>query len=454
MIQGGVDSNSLSQEYAGAALGDARLSGRLVRLAVRMAASPASSFPKALTEAELEAAYRFFGNGRVSSDAILEPHVGQTLRRLPAGEVALAVHDTTTLSFRDEGQREGFGTLSGGAQNLWTHATLLVRADGSRCPLGLIALSTETSIRHGRWADHVEETEGRMEAPNQLVHVMDREADDYALYAKLTAIKARFVIRLKHDRRVADSESAIKVSEALSRALVIAEREVTLGSRHTPRGKKTRKTHPPRAARVAALSVASTPISLLKPVERKGDLAEQLEMYAVRVWEASPPAGEPPIEWTLLTSEPCDTPEALLRVVDWYRARWIIEEFFKAMKTGCSIEKRQLESFNTFSKAVAFFAPIAWQLLLLRHRAQNEPDADGAASLPDGMLEVLRHIARKPLPPEPTAQEVLYAVAALGGHLKRNGPPGWQTLGQGYEKLREATEIWTLATRAARSDQS
>lgn len=446
--------DNLTQEYAGATFGDIRLSHRLVLLAGRMAASPASSFPKALTEAELEGAYRFFGNSRISPDAILEPHVRQSLRRLPVGEVALAVHDTTTLSFRDEGQREGFGTVSGGAQNLWTHATLLVKADGSRCPLGLVALSTETSMRHGRWADHVEEAESWMGGAGQLVHIMDREADDYALYAKLAATKARFVIRLKHDRRVADGDSAIKVSNALSRAVVIAEREVMLGARHTPRGSKTRKIHPPRTARVATLSVASTPITLLKPVERKGDLAGHLEMYAVRVWEASPPIGEPAVEWTLLTSEPCDSAEALLRVVDWYRARWLIEEFFKAMKTGCSIEKRQLESFGSFSNAVAFFAPIAWQLLLLRYRAQHEQDADGRASLPDGMLEVLRHIARKPLPLAPTAQDVLYAVAALGGHLKRNGPPGWQTLGHGYEKLRDATEIWTLALRAARSDQS
>lgn len=449
-----MSSDSVNQEYAGAALKDTRLSNRLVRLAACMWASPASSFPKALTESELEGAYRFFGNGKVTPDGVLGPHVQQTLRRARDCDVVLAIHDTTTLSFRNEGCREGFGSLSGRAQNLWTHATLLVKADGSRCPLGIVGLSTETTIRHGRWADHVEQAEGAVEAPSQLVHVMDREADDYALYAKLLEGRRRFVIRLKHDRRVEGNDAVMTVSEALTHATVSADREVNLSARHTPRGSKTRKVHPPRTRRVAALSVASTPITLLKPVDRKGALPERLEMYAVRVWEASPPANEPAVEWTLLTSEPSDTPEALLRAVDWYRARWLIEEFFKAMKTGCSIEKRQLESFDAFSKAVAFFAPLAWQLLRMRHRAQHQPDADGRASLPHGMLEVLRHIARKPLPPAPTAQDVLYAVAALGGHLKRNGPPGWQTLGQGYEKLREATEIWALAMRTARYDQS
>ncbi len=32
------------------------------------------------------------------------------------------------------------------------------------------------------------------------------------------------------------------------------------------------------------------------------------------------------------------------------------------------------------------------------------------------------------------------AVAALGGHQKNNGDPGWVTLARGYEKLRTLTE--------------
>lgn len=41
---------------------------------------PTESFPKALDDAELEAAYRFFGNGQVTPDAILAPHFRQTAK--------------------------------------------------------------------------------------------------------------------------------------------------------------------------------------------------------------------------------------------------------------------------------------------------------------------------------------------------------------------------------------
>jgi hypothetical protein len=42
-----------------------------------------------------------------------------------------------------------------------------------------------------------------------------------------------------------------------------------------------------------------------------------------------------------MTTEPIDTPEQILAVVDGYRHRWKIEELFKALKTGCAYEKRQ-----------------------------------------------------------------------------------------------------------------
>lgn len=441
-------------EYAGACLGDARLSKRLVRLANRIGTKPDASFPKTLAEAELEGAYRFFGNPKVDPEGILGPHVRQTVARIGESEVALALHDTTTLSFRQDGQREGFGTLSERSQQLWTHATLAVSADGTRCPLGIVALSTEASIRHGRWLDNVERANEAVGSTTRLVHVMDREADDFALFSRLLEAKARFVIRLQHDRRVSsEGEPPIKITEALARATVTAEREVVINARGANKGNKARKIHPARKTRSARLSIAATGVVLHAPDGKPG-LPKTLTLHAVRVWEAAPPPDEPDVEWLLLTSESIDDVDGLLRVVDWYRARWTIEEYFKALKTGCSIEKRQLESYSSFTNAVAFFAPIAWQLLLLRYRAHHEADRDGATSLPDGMLTVLRHIARRPLPRVPSARDVFLAIAALGGHLKRNGDPGWQTLGYGFDRLREAAEIWTIAEKALRSDQS
>ena len=69
-------------EFAGAELGDARLSKRLVKVAARTVTKPDASFPKTLTEAELEGAYRFFGNPKVDPEGILGPHLRQTVNRI------------------------------------------------------------------------------------------------------------------------------------------------------------------------------------------------------------------------------------------------------------------------------------------------------------------------------------------------------------------------------------
>jgi hypothetical protein len=150
------------------------------------------------------------------------------------------------------------------------------------------------------------------------------------------------------------------------------------------------------------------------------------------------------VEWLLYTSEPVEDAEQMLQVVDWYRARWTIEEYFKALKTGCALEKRQLGDLYALTNATALALPIAWKLLLLKSENLARPEEPATQVLEADELEVLRHIVRKPLSDAPTVQEVVYAIAGLGGHLKHNGAPGWQTLAHGYERLHAVLEGYQL----------
>jgi IS4 transposase len=104
-------------------------------------------------------------------------------------------------------------------------------------------------------------------------------------------------------------------------------------------------------------SVGATTLTLRRP-NRRVSLPELLRLNVVRVWEPEPPPGEPAVEWVLLTTEPIATLEDLLRIVDRYRSRWVIEEFFKAIKTGCSYEQRQLGDYESLVNALALFAPM------------------------------------------------------------------------------------------------
>jgi hypothetical protein len=60
-------------------------------------------------------------------------------------------------------------------------------------------------------------------------------------------------------------------------------------------------------------------------------------------------------------------------------------------------------------------------------------------------IKVLQTSSKKQLPANLSVRDAMLAIAKLGGHLKRNGDPGWITLGRGYERLLILEEGWKLA---------
>jgi hypothetical protein len=437
-------------------------------LADRIAERPSESFPNALDDAELEAAYRFFGNEQVTPDAILAPHDRQTARR--AVEVARVVvaHDTTQFEFGGQTKREGLGRLiKPAAQGFFGHFSLAMSADGARRPLGLLALETVFRLKKSigkknwtrdqslgesaRWLRAVEAVERQLDGRVEAIHVMDREGDQYSLLAALDESKRAFVIRSFQDRRLSGEDEA-RLRVVASAAKVTLRREVPLSPRPRLFGPKADR-HPARRHRVARLTFAATSVELKRPHDGRETTSPSLRVNVIHVLEPKPPQGEPAVEWFLLTSLPIDTADAIAFAVDCYRARWTIEEFFKALKTGCQFEKRQLESAHSLLNALAIQAPVAWRLLLLRHLARSDKRAPASSALTLQQLEVLRAVARKPLPRRPTAREAMLAVAGLGGHLKSNGDPGWLVLGRGMHDLL-LLELGWRARDAQRSDQS
>lgn len=452
----------LSSELANAELGDERLNRRLGKLVDRMSERPGDSFPKAMDDAELEAAYRFFGNERVTPEAILEPHLRATTKRARRHDRITVIHDTTEFEFPGDAQREGLGRLLRPGQGFFGHFALAASADGKRLPLGLLGLKTifrvdkpighknwERSKSRGesaRWRELVAETEERLDGTH-AIHVMDREGDSYATLSALHEHGWLFVIRSCHDRRLVDGD--VKLWDTAREAARVVEREVALSPRPKIAGPKGKR-HPARRSRLATLSVAAAAVELPRTVDGEGSSSATMKINVVHVIEVDTPRGETPVEWILVTNLPTSTADEIEFVVDSYRTRWLIEEFFKALKTGCQYEKRQLESKHSLLNALAILAPVAWRLLLMRHLARHAPEAPAQDALTPTQLEVLKAVSKRPLPRRATVREALLAVAKLGGHLTNNGDPGWIVLGRGFHDLL----IMELAWRAARSDQS
>lgn len=461
----------LSSELSKAKFGDKRLSQRLGMISDLMSEKPGKSIPESMgDEAATEGAYRFLRNERVQAEKILEPHFRATCQRLKQVSKALVIHDTTQFKFSGEQWREGLGWLKGSrsvgvkTQGFMGHFSLAVSCSDNQ-PLGLTAFSSLVRTKKpgsrcatvfskrveresARWEKGVWATEKQVDNIAKIIHVMDREGDIYKLMGEMLQNKQRFVIRALHNRRVlvdgkGKREGGPRLFPIVDGAQAVCEREVPISRRPKSKLKNKNRKHPPRDSRTAALHFSAMPIDLRRVAGSSYVFADlSFKVNVVHVKEKGPPDGEQPVQWYLLTTEPIDTSEQILEVVDYYRARWTIEEYFMAIKTGCAYEKRQLESFSTLLKTLAIITPIAWRLLLLRYLSRTNPKTDAKTVLSSIQIKIIRHKYKRKLSSNLTVQEALYAIAGIGGHLKSNGPPGWRILWRGYREIMLLEEGW------------
>lgn len=162
----------LVDEVRGADLGDERLNERLVRIVQRFGESPNLSIPAATTSrAEMEAAYRFFSNEKVSSHGILAPHAEQTLRRMANQSVVLLVQDTTEIDLTRPSQPvRGAGPMDcESRRGAFFHPLLAFDSHG--IPLGI--------LWHKLWArDSIDSvsTDEQRKARRERLPIEDKES--------------------------------------------------------------------------------------------------------------------------------------------------------------------------------------------------------------------------------------------------------------------------------------
>lgn len=445
------------EEVLRAKLGDKRRESRLLKVMERFAAKPGEPVTKAMvTPAEAQAAYQLLNSSDFTGHDIFKAHAERTLQRCQDFGVPLFIHDTTDISFSGE-RRKGVGPLNDGGQGFRSHVCIAATLD--RVPLGTVAY--EHIVRDGakrpaskergkrsdreslRWHRIVEESAKIAEGICSPIHLMDSEADDYELFALLLRLGQRFVVRAAQNRRIA---GGIRLRDALEASEYRFERTVNL-SRRTGESRSRSNRNQPREARSARLVVSTTRVSLLRPDNCPEDLPEQLGLNVVLVREQGTSEDSQPVEWVLLTTEPVDNEEAAALVVDAYRTRWVIEEFFKVVKSGCGFEKSQLESFRALEKLFAMLLPIAWQLLLLRSAADENPDAPATSFLSPLQLEVLGTIEGANLPPSPTVADAVAALARLGGHIRPRERAGWKVISKGLYEVNVVARFLSLMKR-------
>jgi hypothetical protein len=435
------------------------LNARSQRILEALAAKPESSINAACDGwSDTLAAYRFFNNREVRPAEILKPHRQATERRMREHPVVLIVQDTTELDFTAHPPVDARCLNSEHRFGLYDHTHLAVTPD--RLCLGVVG-----SEQFDRAAESLGQTTGRRTLPieekesfrwltgyrlacqlarecpdTQVVSVADREADIYDIFleAQQQETPADFIIRAQEDRSTLERNPSAgpaaycKVRAQVSQSAVRATRTIDLPQ--TPR----------RAARQAELEIRALTVNV-KPPHARARLAS-VAYNVVLVSEVRGPADGTDVGWLLITTLPIDAVEEILRIIDYYVARWTVEIYFRILKTGCKVEEIQLETTHRLQNCLALYKIIAWRVHYLTYLNRTCPTLPCTAVFDDcEWKSVWRVVAKKPLPKNiPALSEFLPLLTRLGGYNNRRkeAPPGPQPLWVGIQRMTDFAIAW------------
>lgn len=484
-------SNWINEETKTADLGDKRLTVRLGSMLEMLSNKPSQSIPATSRGwSETKAAYRFFDNDAVTAEKILQAHKDATIKRLRNEPIVLLPQDTTELNYTGMPQTRGLGKLNSEKQlGMLLHPTIAVTPN--RLCLGIVnaQILTREELHRERakhylipiiafmilkessnillflslllsknlkiprpeslpieeketikWltsyriaqelAEHLPET--------QFVSIADREGDVYELFVETMAInnekerRAEFIIRCSKDRLLKEDKKGKgnnkKLKQKISEAPVLGTIEFDM-----PATKTRKSRHITQEVRASSIA--------LQPARRIGSKLPGVTVHAVFAKEINTPLGEEPIEWILLTSLPIDTAENAVQVITWYLCRWQIEIFFKILKSGCDVEKLQLQTIDRLKPCLALYMIIGWRILAMTMLGRSCPDIACTAVFDDEEWRAVYIVLYRSPPPKipPTLNEMIRMVASLGGFLnrKKDGEPGAKTVWIGLQRIKD-----------------
>ena len=448
------------EEFAAADLGDLRRTKRLIDLAHTFAQRPSASLPDAAQDpARLKAAYRFFDCDAIEPQAMLASHTAATYDRCASLPLVLAVQDTSELDWSQHPATSGLGPIhTKNHRGLLMHTTLAFSPEA--LPLGLLhqqvwardpesfgALPDQHSRpfrekESYRWALGLEAINAARDAcpRTQFVMVADAEADIYDLLVAERRGGVELLIRASQNRRIEHPEAQL-LWQALPQGNWAGTQQV-----HIPARKG-------QAARTAEVSIRYHQLSIKPPKYRASEQLAAVRVWVVWVVEEQPPPGVEALEWLLLTTVRIESEQGARRLVQWYSSRWGIEVWHKTLKSGCAIEKRQLETAERLQRCLALFSVIAWRVMFVTLLARTVPEVACTAVVDDDEWQALYcHIHRTVELPDkpPTLREAVRWIARLGGFLGRkgDGEPGVMVMWKGFQHLADLTSMYCLFRRS------
>jgi hypothetical protein len=395
---------------------------------------------------------RFLRNHSVTADEMV-CHAATGTAARARGRDVVVVQDTSELALGGRRARaNGYGPVGkGGALGgLLLHAALVLelrtgallglgdakiwnRDEGAVTPRRSRATADKESQR---WLDATARASEVLAEANSITVVSDRESDIYEHFACRPA-NTHLIVRACQNRKI---KTTREDTDALLFPFVDGLPEAGRVCVKIPAA-------PGRKKRETELAVRFSSVELCKPLHGAApDLPETIALTLVDIREVSTPEDGEPIHWRLLTTHTVTSLSEAGRIVDLYRMRWTIEEFFRTLKTaGFDIEDADIGEPQVMTKFVAAATIAAITVMQLVKARDGTTDRQLADAFEPGDQPILEAIsaqlegdtARQKNPhPKASLAFAAWVIARLGGWTGYYGKPGPKVMRRGLDDFR------------------
>lgn len=416
-------------QFGNVNINDARLQQRAVAIAHACAEHPEKSLSGRFDDwAGLKAAYRFFSNPKVTHQTLQQPHYQEVLEKARFSEdLVLFIQDGSELLFNSHPWTHGLGPTADSTGNgLMFHSSLVAKYHKSK-ETEILGLSYQEawirpekkSVKDPKESEVWLRTLEKSGPPRKnWVSVGDRGNDIYDFLHRANGDGWKFTVRARHDRKVEIEGVQERLFSWIRRQTSKCKSKLFVKAR----GKEF--------SGEVDLEITWVKAGLLPP-GKTSSLSEE-EVTYVRVWCPK----RPNLEWLLITNLPVENEEDAKEIIEIYRRRWLIEDYHKALKTGCRIEDIQLKQASRILAAFGIIGVIATQLLAIRELCRLSPTTPVEEVIPKRWIMLIEKRLKVKLE---TVRDFWRSIARLGGFIgrKSDGEPGWQTIWGGYVRFQD-----------------
>jgi hypothetical protein len=434
--------------------------------------------PLSKNRAEQVRFQRFIWNEKVTIAKMEKEIYGKTKELAKDVEHVLAIQDSSELNYNYRKHTiDDLGVIKNSKSvGIFIHPVIAIDAQDDFA-IGLAAnhmwsWDPNRKIGQKRDADPIEEKESyrwikcaldakeTLKTAKKVTFISDRESDIYQIFTEIPDEKTHVIIRSKTDRHIVVNGVREKLLNYINHIKVTDTRELLI-KRQAPRDlprynrRAREKIEKGREKRVALLELRYGPLEILRSVHLRHhvSLEKTAQLWVINVQETGNEKGnKDKIHWRLITTHPVTTAKEAWEIVDFYKKRWLIEQYFRsAKKGGLRLEDIGSTKLNYLEKMVFIGLVATIKIIQLTYCRDLKVDRPASLLFNKEELQFLPKL-NKYYEGKTTAQKnpykkntVSWAYWIIGRHggwkgYDSEGPAGPYIIKEGLDKLQKNVE--------------